>query len=169
MKTILLFTIILFVVQANGQTAEFGKIAEQSTYAKYITKAGDTLSVGEHLIIGKPTADLGFTYISQGGQRVASHLSGKDVVITQLRSYGTKKSGYKLYACFKGYGLLPVLIDYDNALETGEVSNPNAKMTRDQAINKLKEAKDLMDLNMIPQSEFENIKNKLTPIILQGQ
>jgi uncharacterized membrane protein YqhA len=42
-------------------------------------------------------------------------------------------------------------------------------MTREQAISKLKEAKDLVDLGMMSQAEFDGLKNKLTPIILKKE
>jgi hypothetical protein len=53
----------------------------------------------------------------------------------------------------------------DDALETGEVINPNAPMTREQAIAKLKESKELLDLEMMTQAEYDAIKEKLAPII----
>ena len=41
----------------------------------------------------------------------------------------------------------------------------NVKMTRDDAINKLKEAKELMDIEMITRDEFNKLKDELAPII----
>jgi uncharacterized protein YrrD len=55
------------------------------------------------------------------------------------------------------------------AIETKEVINPNAAMTREQAIIKLKEAKDLVDLGMMSQVEFDELKSKLTPIIIKKE
>jgi hypothetical protein len=51
------------------------------------------------------------------------------------------------------------------ALESGEIINGNRKMTRKEAIAKLKEAKELLDIEMISKEEFENLKTELTPII----
>ena len=48
-----------------------------------------------------------------------------------------------------------------------EVINPNAPLSREEAIKKLKESKDLMELDMISKDEYENLKKKLTPIIKQ--
>lgn len=56
----------------------------------------------------------------------------------------------------------------DDALETGEVIDPNAPMTREEAIAKLKEAKELVDLGLKTQEEFEALREKLSPIILDG-
>jgi hypothetical protein len=52
------------------------------------------------------------------------------------------------------------------ALESGEIINGNRGMTREEAIAKLKEAKDLMDLEMMTQEEFNKLKEKLSPIIM---
>ena len=38
-------------------------------------------------------------------------------------------------------------------------------MTRAEAIAKLKEAKDLMELDMMSQEEFDALRTELTPII----
>ncbi|SIS99891.1 hypothetical protein SAMN05421766_106191 [Zobellia uliginosa] len=61
-----------------------------------------------------------------------------------------------MYAQFKGYGLLPVLIDYETALELGEIKNPDKKITREQALAQLKEAKKLLDLEVLTQKNMKN-------------
>ena len=53
----------------------------------------------------------------------------------------------------------------DMSIELGELINPRAPITRAKAIAKLKEAKDLMDLDMMSKEEFEALKKKFTPII----
>ena len=42
-------------------------------------------------------------------------------------------------------------------------------LAREQAIIKLKEAKDLVDLGMMSQVEFDELKSKLTPIIIKKE
>lgn len=170
MKTFALLLIVLFAALAGmSQTAQFGKISGNAQYESYVPKTGDQVNVGDTLQLGKPSGEFGFIYITQGGERVKSALAGNKVKITQIKSYGTKKAGYKLWVQFKGYGLVPVFIDFDNALETSEIINPKAKMTRDQAISKLKEAKDLLDLKMMTEAEYEILKNDLTPIIMPNK
>ncbi|SHJ25332.1 hypothetical protein SAMN04488096_1212 [Mesonia phycicola] len=163
-----IFTFILIFSFSIGysQTAEYGKLTKKSEYKIYLTKIGDTLKVGDTLTIGIPTSDLGFTYISQGGQRVSNTLADKKVIVDKLKTYGTEKNGYKVYAHFKGYGLIPVLIDYDTALELGEIKNPNRKLTKEEAISKLKEAKELLELGVITQADYDKLKSEMTPLIL---
>ncbi|MDW5288748.1 hypothetical protein [Formosa sp. PL04] len=148
-----------------SQTAEYGKLSEKSNYKVYLTKTGDSLKVGDTLTIGIPTSDLGFTYITQGGQRVSNSLADKKVIVHKLKTYGSAKSGYKMYVLFKGYGI-NVFIDYDTALELGEINNPNKKLTKTEAINKLKEGKDLLDLELITQDDYDKLKSELTPLII---
>lgn len=166
MKTFTLLLIVLFAALAGrSQTAQFGKISGNAQYESYIPKTSDQINVGDTIQLGKPSGEFGFIYITQGGERVKATLAGNKVKITQIKSYGTKKAGYKLWVQFKGYGLVPVFVDYDTALETGEIVNPRARMTREQAISKLKEAKDLLDLKMMTEAEYDSLKNQLAPLI----
>ena len=59
------------------------------------------------------------------------------------------------------------ILNIENAFLDMEVINPNAPLSREEAIKKLKESKDLMELDMISKDEYENLKKKLTPIIKQ--
>jgi len=43
----------------------------------------------------------------------------------------------------------------------------NAPLTREEAIAKLKESKDLLDLGLLTQPEYEKLKQELTPIIMK--
>jgi len=53
----------------------------------------------------------------------------------------------------------------EKAILLGEIISPNAPMTRAEAIAKLKESKELLDLEIISQEEYDNLKVELTPII----
>lgn len=57
------------------------------------------------------------------------------------------------------------VIDLEKSLENGEISNPNSRMTKEEAIAKLKESKDLMELGFLSKEEYERLKQKLSPII----
>ena len=53
-------------------------------------------------------------------------------------------------------------------IDRKEVINPNGVMSREQALAKMKEAKDLLDLGIMSQSDYDALKEKLTPIILNN-
>ena len=163
----LTYLFLISIIYCFSQKAEFNKLNEKGNYKEYITKNNDILKLGDTLIIGVPTSELGFTYISQGGQKVSNTLSEKKIVIDKLKIFGAERNGFKMYAQFKGYGLIPVLIDYETAFELGEIKNPNATLTKKQAIEKLKESKELLDLGVIKIEAYERIKVELTKLILK--
>ena len=53
----------------------------------------------------------------------------------------------------------------EKAIQLGEIISPNRPMNRQEAIAKLKESKDLLDLGIINQQEYDKLKAELTPII----
>ena len=57
------------------------------------------------------------------------------------------------------------IIDIEKAFSLGEVINPIKKLNREEAIKKLKEAKDLYELDLMSKSEYEKLRLELTPII----
>jgi len=57
------------------------------------------------------------------------------------------------------------IMDTEFALKYGEIINPNAPLNKEQAIAKLKEAKELLEIEMMTQEEFDDLKAELTPII----
>jgi hypothetical protein len=100
---------------------------------------------------------------------------GKELVVSEMKLYHTKLSKKSpltvlLYVedpTMSQMTKYSTIIDIQAAIETGEVINPNGSLTREQAIAKLKEAKDLLDLGMMKQGEFDTLREKLTPIIKQ--
>ena len=76
------------------------------------------------------------------------------------------KKGWTIFEFSEG-GSVGTIMNVLDAVNTGEIINPNATMTRDQAIVKLKEQKDLLDLGMITKEQFDKIKLELTPIIMK--
>jgi hypothetical protein len=72
----------------------------------------------------------------------------------------------QVYATLDGTDHFRFIKDLETALDVGEVINPDRPMTRDEAIAKLKEAKDLMDLGLITEAEYNKLREELTPIIM---
>lgn len=104
----------------NAQTAHYPNMKDQN-YKVYITKAGDTLKVGDRVEIGLPYGADRYTFIFQGGVNAGTVLTGKTVKITKLKATGNDDIGYTMFALFKGFGLLPVEINLENALRVEEV------------------------------------------------
>jgi hypothetical protein len=57
------------------------------------------------------------------------------------------------------------VLDLAFALQYGELINPNAAMTSEQALAELKKAKDKLDLGLITQQQFDSLKVVLSKII----
>ena len=120
MKHLLLFLLIGF--SGFAQKAIYNKIDVAGNFTEYHTKSGDVLKINDTITIGYPLGKE-FTFLTQGDLFVAARLSNTKVSVSKIKSAGNKNRGYKIYVLFKGYGA-PVHIDYEAALETGEIKNP---------------------------------------------
>ena len=171
-------------------------LSTSKKYKRYETKNGSIISIGDTILIGKPFGDntrysasfgkeyKGFTYIAEGTPLGGVFLSDdgmpllpqkfqdSQVIVKQMNLYYSK-------AFKKSKMLLRMIVfdpnemisnrtiyDFDRALETGEVINPKAPLSKEQAIKKLKEFKELMDLELITKEEYDEHKKELTPLIL---
>lgn len=114
-STVLLFALFISAIGFAQQPTKKG------THKQYITKTNDTIRVGDTISIGLPYNGNEFMFITQGNARTSSHISGDEVVITKLESLKANKTNFKMYALFKGYGLIPVHVDLENAIKTGEI------------------------------------------------
>ena len=124
MKSITLIATFIFTAfLCSAQVAKYDHVTGNSKYTEYVTKTGESIYVGDTLKIGKPANGATFINITPGGVPIQAFMAGKKVVITQIKSYGKEKSGYTLWVQFKGFGI-PVYIDYDNALDAGEIICP---------------------------------------------
>jgi len=56
-------------------------------------------------------------------------------------------------------------VDYESSIEIGELINNNEPMSKNEALLKLKEAKERLDLQLIKQDEYNKIKEDLLPFI----
>lgn len=119
MKLSFLLFLITFV--SYSQKAIYNKIETQQDFTEYQTKENNNLKIGDTLIIGYPMSGNAFTFITQGGQMTSPILANSKVIIHKIKTIGNTKRGYKTYLLFKGYGLIPIYIDYEAALETGEL------------------------------------------------
>ena len=78
------------------------------------------------------------------------------IVVDIISTDGSNLGGLYKRAC---------IINFERAIALNEIINPNAPLNREQAIAKLKEAKDLLELDMMSQEEFDALRVELTPII----
>lgn len=128
--------------------------------------------------MGRP-AGFGNIMTSLAGEaqiRASINLKNTKTVVKEIRAFhrGSKKK--PLYVVIvlgeingRAFGLNKYLsvMDAELAIETGELLLKNRKITRYEAILKLKEARELVEIEMMTKKEFDELKKKLHPIILK--
>ena len=100
-----------------------------------------------------------------------SNFSDTEIVVEKIKIYRTGKTIGAIVDFTKKDGTNTAMGKYGSilglttALNKGEIINPNRPMNRQEAIAKLKEAKDLLELEMMSQDEYDTLKAELAPII----
>tara|TARA_B110001454_G_C12702978_1_gene427361 strand:- start:928 stop:1641 length:714 start_codon:yes stop_codon:yes gene_type:complete len=149
-----------------GRTARGGVSKSRSTSKKTY----------EFIKMGRP-AGFGSIMSSLNGDDAAmasNSLKNSIAVVTEIKAYhrGSKKKPLYLVMVLgevngRAFGINKYLsvMDTELALESGEVQLKNRKKTRAEAIQELKEAKELLEIDMMTKEEFELLKKELGPII----
>ncbi len=165
-----LFTVI--TVNVFSQEINFADLAtaERGEFTSYVASDGAIYKIGDRIKIGVPSSNKTFAFITRGDgilmplEPLPAASSGTETEIKRISVFGNKRSGYTVSMRTKGFsGALNYTIQFENALSTGEIKGSG--MTSDEALEKLKKAKDKLDLGLITQEEFEKIKTELTPFI----
>ena len=216
--------ILLFPLIANSQSAKdlsfeqtqdigyFKSIKNRTNYLSYTTSNGSKISIGDTLIIAKPstrslqgngigTNGVGqfdskeqqrFEFVQYGKRLIlrnsqflsnqnpdaypSNRLSNERVIVKEIAAIhkGSRKKPLAVYLVLgelnnRAFGIYKHLTvaDVENALTYGEIKLKNAPLSRKEAIAKLKEAKELLDLEIITPQEYEKIKAEMAPLIKQ--
>ena len=131
----------------------------------------------EFVKMGRPAGFGSIMSAMNGDAQIMADNSLKNttVVVNEMKAYHRGSKNKPLYVVMilgeingRAFGINKFLsvMDTELAMESGEVLLKNRKMTREEAIAKLKEAKELMEIDVISKEEFEVLKKELTPIIL---
>lgn len=132
----------------------------------YIYKVGDKLKTGVgsgqngmFLNVFEGSTLTGFEYCTNSLANIETEI--KSIAVT-----GTKRTGWKVQmACKHPTGMMNILIYLEDAILAGEIVSEG--YTREKAIKELKEAKDLLDLGIIDQSEYARRKEELSKYIIK--
>lgn len=96
---------------------------------------------------------------------VDTSMSNTEITIKTIYVIGSRKLGFKSMAELATCGVCNnLLVDIELAIESKEVRTNG--MTRNEAITKLKETKDLLDLGLVKQEDYDKLKAELTSIII---
>ena len=130
----------------------------------------------EFVKMGGP-AGFGSIMSAMGGSAptmASNSLKNTKAIVKEIKAYhrGSKKKPLYLVMVLgevngRAFGINKYLsvMDTELAIEAGEVWLLNRKMTRAEAIAKLKEAKELFEIDMMSKEAFEGLKVELGPII----
>jgi hypothetical protein len=152
---------------------------EAADFDSYVGADGHSYKIGDTLKLGRPSSNKTFAFIEEGTgalgalagtppQPTTASSSGTNSIIKRIYVGGSKRMGFRIYFVGKGVcGMCPqYYINVEEAMAVGELKSFG--MSREDAIAKLKEQKDLLDLGMITKEQFEKIKTELTPIVMKS-
>jgi len=142
-----------------GQDVTLGESSHKSSEVYRYILGGKIVTAGVSLLVGVQPEFLNtrFSNTTWEVTRIKVYRSmGQINFYVELRDKefeGFSLAGGRYAKAFKG------------AFSGLEVINPNAPMTRSEAISKLKESKDLYDLGVITESEYNEIRSELVKLI----
>ncbi len=133
----------------------------------------------EFIQMGRP-AGFGsvMTAISGEAQYMADNsLKNTTVIVKEIKTFHRGSKNKPLYVVMvlgeingRAFGVNKFLsvMDTELGIESGEILLKHRTMTRDEAIAKLKEAKELVEIYMMSKDDFEKLKKELSPIIVNN-
>lgn len=142
----------------------------KGSFERYISKDGAVYNVGDVIKTGFPSSPQGY-FVEMYAIDIAGNItypgreaSNIDVRIKKIRAEGSKKTGFK--ATFRttgNHGLSNYFLTIDDAVLLGEMQTDG--YTNDQALEKLKQEKDKLELDLITKEEYEARKKELIKFI----
>jgi len=161
----------------SGSTTNTTAVGAGKTFgaAKARSKSHSTFST---IIMGRPAGvgNIMNALNGEGPSNAGQEMQGEVVIISELSvsHKGSRKKPLALQILLgepngRAFGINKYMsvTDYEKAVLAGEITSLNAPLNRDEAIAKLKESKDLLDLGVIEAADYEALKEELTPIIIQ--
>nr|WP_315215280.1 hypothetical protein [uncultured Flavobacterium sp.] len=164
-------------VKALKEKVEVKAISKDGI-TQYTASTGTVIKIGDKFRLNRPEGGSK-TFVSiqnkptvmdmMGNKNFTStvdaSMSNTEITIKALYISGSRKLGFKSMAELATCGVCNnLLVDIELAIESKEVRTNG--MTREDAIAKLKETKELLDLGMVKQDDYDKLKTELTPIII---
>ena len=169
----LLLVVVLMAQFGFGQEIKYSdlsSVTSRGEYTSYTGSDGAIYKIGDRIKIGVPSSNKTFAYITEGDgillpiTNLTASASGQETEIKKIFVVGNKRAGYSVSFRTKGItGLSNYTIQFENALSTGEIKGYG--MSSDEALSELKKAKDKLELGLINQEQFEEIKLELKKYI----
>lgn len=169
------------VILGNPTSQEFNSRTYSGSYGNtervgISNSRSTTKKTYEFIMLGRP-AGFGNIINSMNGESdemAGNNLKNTKAIVKEIKAYhrGSKKKPLYIIMVLgeingKAFGINKYLsvMDTELAIESGEIILKNRKKTREEAISELKEAKELLEIELMSKEEFETLKKKLGPII----
>lgn len=131
-------------------------------YEAYTASDGHTYKVGDEITTGVPSSNKTFAFLMtelgmvSGNPLLTAAWSGYKMQIKKIGVDRSKKRGATVsMRCYLS-GIGGIIVKFENALTSGEIVGLG--MSRDKALNEIKKAKEMLELDLITQNEFDSIK-----------
>ena len=178
MKNLFLVLFLLSFTFTYAQILTFNDVSNaekkrdlNSDFTEYKAENGEIFKVGESIKIGSPSSNTEqYQFIIETDGWATANKAGIEArdwnaEIIKFKIGGTRRAGYEVIAvCKTEVGVYRYHINIESAIRQGEIRT--SQLSKEEAINQLKEAKDLLDLEMMTQEEYDKLKAKLAPIII---
>ncbi|MFT6801352.1 MAG: hypothetical protein ACJA2N_000521 [Salibacteraceae bacterium] len=166
----LLLTTTTFFTQA--QSGKYGEL-KKGKLTEYTSKSGEVYKIGDKMTIGTGSGHNGiFTTIDGYNQLGTVYpnvelISGQQFTIKKIYVYGNDKKGYLVSIRTKALVTLNYMVDIEQAVITGEIvsKHKTPEQISDEALAKLKKAKDKYELGVITEDQYNAIREELIPLI----
>ena len=109
---------------------------------------------------------------------VPDNFEGRNAIINEIKVFHKGNKKKPLYVVLElvepnGNAFVALtkrlsVMDAEFALKYGEIIPVNAKMTKEAAIAKLKEAKELMELDLMSKEDYDKLRKELSPLIIKN-
>lgn len=152
-----------------GDAISLGKPTGTNTIAQknmgLLSGSVSTTTTFQYVMFGRIglSAMMGAQYLPSSFQNVSVRI--KEIKGSHTSLVGSRNSPLSYWLILDLGTSVASVLNIDLALVNGELINPNRPLNRTEAIAKLKEQKDLLDLGMVTKDDFDKLKDKLSPII----
>lgn len=141
------------------------KLKGSIMHDEYISKDGSLYKVGDTIKINKPLSNDKFSFISDRFTQISatSKIIGVPFIIKNIMVIGFKNTGYELCMILKNPMIPDQVLKFESAIENREIKSKI--MSSEDALIDLKKYKDKLDLGLISQKEYDDIKTQLSKFI----
>ena len=156
-----------------GDVISLGKPIGTNTIAQknvgLLSGSVSTTTTFQYIMFGRIglSAMMGMQYLPSTFQNASVRV--KEIKGSHTSLIGSRNSPLAYWLILDLGSSVASVLNIDMALGNGELINPNRPMNRNEAIAKLKETKDLLDLGMVSKEDFDKMKEKLSSIINQNK